>query len=234
MPSCAAINCTNRLVKGSGKTFHRFPKDGSTLQKEWLVKMRRDKWTPSKYASLCSDHFDAECFDRTGLITRLRQGSIPTIFNFPNHLQKTVKQRKPPRPRTSQNDSPTSSSETPQCLAGSSSKALPTSPIKQHHHDHTYFVSDSPRGVKRKLDKMQDIVISHQKRLKNTQRKSRRLRKKVDTLETVVNTLKQKNLMSEQGLDMLQASCNVPAELMKRLVKAKSKDGPTKEKYPPE
>uniref|UniRef100_UPI00358F8FAD THAP domain-containing protein 2-like n=1 Tax=Myxine glutinosa TaxID=7769 RepID=UPI00358F8FAD len=98
MPSCAAINCTNRLVKGSGKTFHRFPKDGSTLQKEWLVKMRRDKWTPSKYASLCSDHFDAECFDRTGLITRLRQGSIPTIFNFPNHLQKTVKQRKPPRP----------------------------------------------------------------------------------------------------------------------------------------
>ena len=38
--------------------------------------------------------------------------------------------------------------------------------------------------------------------------------------------------MSEIGLEVLQASCNVPAELMKRLVKAKDKDGPSKEKYP--
>ena len=38
--------------------------------------------------------------------------------------------------------------------------------------------------------------------------------------------------MSEQGLDMLQASCNVPSELMKHLVKAKNREGPTKEKYP--
>nr|XP_054773380.1 THAP domain-containing protein 2-like [Lytechinus pictus] len=88
MPSCAAINYTNRLVKGSGKTFHKFPKAGSAHLKEWLVKMKRDKWTPSKYATLCSDHFEAECFDRTGQTTRLRYGAVPTIFNFPDHLQK--------------------------------------------------------------------------------------------------------------------------------------------------
>ena len=48
-----------------------------------------------------------------------------------------------------------------------------------------------------------------------------------------MKTLKEKNLMSEHGLEMLQRSCNVPSALMKRLVKAKDKDGPSKEKYPP-
>ncbi|XP_030836381.1 THAP domain-containing protein 2-like [Strongylocentrotus purpuratus] len=93
MPFCAAFNCTNRLKKGSGITFHRFPKSGSALLKEWLVKMRRDKWIPNKYSTMCSIHFEEVCFDRTGQTTRLREGSIPTIFNFSAHLKEKQKQK---------------------------------------------------------------------------------------------------------------------------------------------
>eukprot|EP00057_Strongylocentrotus_purpuratus_P001849 XP_003723332.1 PREDICTED: THAP domain-containing protein 2 [Strongylocentrotus purpuratus] len=97
MPFCAAFNCTNRLKKGSGITFHRFPKSGSALLKEWLVKMRRDKWIPNKYSTMCSIHFEEVCFDRTGQTTRLREGSIPTIFNFSAHLKEKTKTKKPGR-----------------------------------------------------------------------------------------------------------------------------------------
>ena len=65
----------------------RFPR-GDTLLKKWLVNMRRDHWTPSKYSTICSDHFVEECFDRTGQTTRLHSDAVPTQFSFPQHLMK--------------------------------------------------------------------------------------------------------------------------------------------------
>ncbi|KAH7939044.1 hypothetical protein HPB52_005079 [Rhipicephalus sanguineus] len=67
---------------------HSFPKD-KTLRDAWQRAVRRDGWTPKDADVLCSEHFEAGCFDRTGQTTRLRQGSIPTVFPaFPVHLQK--------------------------------------------------------------------------------------------------------------------------------------------------
>ena len=46
--SYAAFGCTNRLKKGSGISFHRFPKKGSELEKLWIRAVRRKNWSPSK------------------------------------------------------------------------------------------------------------------------------------------------------------------------------------------
>uniref|UniRef100_UPI00358E1433 uncharacterized protein n=1 Tax=Myxine glutinosa TaxID=7769 RepID=UPI00358E1433 len=242
MPFCAAINCSNRLKKGSGKTFHRFPRSKPALLKEWVVNMRRDCWSPRPYSSLCCDHFVGKCFDRTGQTTRLHPGAVPTLFNFPEHLRKNINHRKLPRPRsviqpTSEDeagcmkDTPNSTTPVNDITAG-----VPThhTPTKMHQlHDHTYSINESPRSVKRKLDKMHDKVTSLQKRLKSSQTKSRRLCKKVNTLKSVVKTLKEKNLMPERGIEMLEKTCDVPSEIMKRLVRARHKDATSKEKYPP-
>ncbi|KAK6174114.1 hypothetical protein SNE40_017451 [Patella caerulea] len=85
MPSCAAIKCTNRQYKGCGQTFHRFPSKEEE-KKLWLEKVKRENFVPSPKAVLCSDHFEASCFDRTGQTVRLKQNSLPTIFKFPAHL----------------------------------------------------------------------------------------------------------------------------------------------------
>ncbi|KAM7307081.1 hypothetical protein ISCGN_010717 [Ixodes scapularis] len=93
MPACSAVNCTSRPEKTSGKTFHLFPRCQPKLYQQWVVNLKRDKWKPSPGSRLCSDHFDDSCFDRTGARTRLRSGAVPTLFNFPEHLQKLGKDK---------------------------------------------------------------------------------------------------------------------------------------------
>ncbi|KAH7935976.1 hypothetical protein HPB52_016062 [Rhipicephalus sanguineus] len=74
--------------------FLNFPKD-KTLRDAWQRAVRRDGWTLKDADVLCSEHFEAGCFDRTGQTTRLRQGSIPTVFPaFPAHLQKPSKRKR--------------------------------------------------------------------------------------------------------------------------------------------
>ncbi|XP_075750336.1 THAP domain-containing protein 2-like [Rhipicephalus microplus] len=86
--SCAAFGCANRVKQTPGITFHVFPKD-CELRSAWERAVRREGWTSKKNDVLCSTHFEADCFDRTGQTTRLRAGSIPTKFAaFPAHLQK--------------------------------------------------------------------------------------------------------------------------------------------------
>ncbi|XP_050034587.1 uncharacterized protein [Dermacentor andersoni] len=77
--TCAAPGCKNRVKQKSGITFHMFPK-GAALREAWARAIRRDDWAPKDSDRLCSVHFKADCFDRTGQTVRLRAGSIPTSF----------------------------------------------------------------------------------------------------------------------------------------------------------
>ena len=67
-----------------------------------------------------------------------------------------------------------------------------TNPVKcldvsiiQKDHSYIYYTSDSPRSIKRKLTNACDKLRS----MKYTQQKSRRLQKRVDSLETFVKSL---------------------------------------------
>ena len=87
------------------------------------------------------------------------------------------------------------------------------------HHDHTYSIHESPRTVKRKLDKMYEHMSNMKKRLRTIQTKACRLKKTVKAHQNVIKTLKDKSMLSECGLEVLEKTCNVPGELIKRLVK---------------
>ena len=95
---CAAANCTNYQAPGSGKSFHRFPKD-ELLLKQWLVQLNRldpitnEPWMPNGSSVICSDHFEDDCFTaRSRLRTKvgfefdqdfkptLEKAAIPTVF----------------------------------------------------------------------------------------------------------------------------------------------------------
>ncbi|XP_053191200.1 THAP domain-containing protein 6-like [Scomber japonicus] len=92
---CAAYGCANQrniTTRSRGITFHRFPKD-TILRKHWELALKREGFVAKKRSVLCSEHFKADEFDRTGQIVLLRHGVMPSVFSFPSHLQKQVPSR---------------------------------------------------------------------------------------------------------------------------------------------
>ncbi|ELU11442.1 hypothetical protein CAPTEDRAFT_193843 [Capitella teleta] len=93
MPVCSAFGCQRRPERDrkDGITFHKFPRCPG-LRKKWIAATRRENFTPSKFAVLCSCHFLEKDMDRTSLsCVRVREGAIPSVFSA-LHLQ--------PKPRS--------------------------------------------------------------------------------------------------------------------------------------
>ncbi|KAK0157029.1 hypothetical protein PV327_011449 [Microctonus hyperodae] len=70
MPSCAAVNCSNKREKGF--RLFVFPRNLDRRAK-WVQNMRRDNWTPTKGARLCEDEWE-----------KLKPNAVPTLFDVPN------------------------------------------------------------------------------------------------------------------------------------------------------
>ena len=64
----------------------RFPHRNAELLKLWLNEMGRVGWSPSKESVLCSKHFRGECFIKYETYTRLKENSVPTLFNKSNKV----------------------------------------------------------------------------------------------------------------------------------------------------
>ncbi|XP_055863254.1 peroxynitrite isomerase THAP4-like [Biomphalaria glabrata] len=94
---CSAFGCRNSGLTPGIHFFH-FPKD-DTLRKQWIIKMRRENFTPSKFSVLCSEHFEEsdlepKCrpsFLRSLLMSeeriksvrpRLLPGTVPSKFQY--------------------------------------------------------------------------------------------------------------------------------------------------------
>ncbi|KAL5246397.1 hypothetical protein ACI65C_013805 [Semiaphis heraclei] len=94
MPGCAAINCSNSATKGF--LMKHFPKD-KVRRKLWLIKMKRDNWSPTNYSCLCEVHFREDMWEKTREdgSRRLKNDAVPTIFSFTKEKTK----RKPPAHR---------------------------------------------------------------------------------------------------------------------------------------
>ena len=113
-----------------------------------------------------------------------------------------------------------------------SPKRAPSSP-ERAIRDHKYCITASPRRMKRQMCDLVDKVESLQKKLKRSHQKSRRLKKRVNTLADVVSKLKEENLINNDCAAILETTFSgVPCELMKRLMTQKEKKNPGA--YPPE
>ena len=53
--ACCAFGCKNRHGK-PGTKFYRFPTDPD-LKAKWLAVIKREKWEPTEYSRICSEHF---------------------------------------------------------------------------------------------------------------------------------------------------------------------------------
>ncbi|XP_067011491.2 uncharacterized protein [Anabrus simplex] len=89
---CVAYGCKGLQTKGSGVQFHRFPFSRPEILKKWVQAIRREHWLPTAYSTLCSKHFTPDSYQtRPGApVKLLKEDAVPSIFSFPDHLQKKV------------------------------------------------------------------------------------------------------------------------------------------------
>lgn len=58
----------------------RFPLTRPSLCKKWEAAVRRKNFKPTKYSSICSEHFTPDCFKRECNNKLLKENAVPTIF----------------------------------------------------------------------------------------------------------------------------------------------------------
>ena len=102
---CCVPQCTNSSRYNKEISFHTFPVDAA-IRAEWLRKIRRDRFTPTKNTPVCSRHFkETDIVVTAGGLKRLHKGAIPVLFAW-NEFQVAT-----PRPsvweRRPRPDSPT-------------------------------------------------------------------------------------------------------------------------------
>ncbi|XP_022111145.1 THAP domain-containing protein 1-like, partial [Acanthaster planci] len=202
-------------------TAYRFPKDKELCCK-WTVALRRQSFRSTPGVTVvCSVHFMETDFDRSGQTVRLRHNAVPSIFpGFPNHLKKVsisfqseTFEPKPPRKPPAARLPLAARNSTQNCNATTNQRSSAVAPCTAS--DHPYALTSSPMTLKRKIDHLQSALESCHKKLKCSQQQSRRLRKKVESLTSVVAELKDKGMVSENCGQILDATLSgVPKAVM--------------------
>ncbi|KFM72260.1 THAP domain-containing protein 9, partial [Stegodyphus mimosarum] len=141
----------------------------------------------------------------------LKENAIPTIFDFPENLKKAVVLRKPPIQRDLKLN--------PE--VGTSSKE---NYFNNHTSDHSYFISESPRKLKRKyeniIDKKNEEIEKLKKRIKVCNLRVSRKAKKINNLVSIIEDLKEKNLVNCKTAELLEQNFS---ELSLQALKKKTK-----------
>ena len=150
--------------------------------------MRRSNWQPSRSSYLCSAHFTKDDYivpPGSEKKTKLKISAVPSIFNFPQHLQKQSKSRKSPKKRSRENDEDTKS-------------ASPPSPTKRQ----------KIIGVEHSYAQSYCTVQTQEKKLKKTvkslKQKTRRLKKRNRTLKGLLKNLREQNKLAEEDYNQMR------------------------------
>lgn len=93
-----------------------------------------------------------------------------------------------------------------------------SSTIKGTHTEHNYQLFDSPKKLKRKLQKAEKSLDCYLKRIKLEKQKTQRLQKRLASLSEVISELKQKMLISTGCAEMLESQYGgVTREILQRM-----------------
>ncbi len=189
--------------------------------------MKREDFQPSKWSTICSEHFEEECFINTPFYRLLKDNSIPTIFtaNLPSELQDRRKQKFCKNVFLDHNYS----------LPSEAELYVKSQELKEESKticlDHNYSLPSQ-----KELDARNKRLIRKHKKLKKkfkaeNQAKTNAL-KKCSSFQEVINDLQEKNLISETVEELLQKTTSkVPSQLFERLANSNQKSKKFQRKY---
>ncbi|XP_053093573.1 THAP domain-containing protein 6 isoform X2 [Pangasianodon hypophthalmus] len=165
-----------------------FPTDAK-LRKIWETALRKEGFSATPHSVLCSQHFTEDAIDRTGQIVRLREGAVPSVFNFPAHLQK--KPIKPRKTATSQK----AAAPYEVVVVKADSNTNREKPETLVCDEHSYALDPSPNRVKDRLAQALANMERLQRQLRNAKDRERRCK---TTLKSALDDLKERNLLTDE------------------------------------
>eukprot|EP00795_Rhopilema_esculentum_P017191 gene17191-8732_t len=169
-----------RLIVKNAKIRWEFPANEEKRQL-WIAAVRRWKWHPTKYSYICSDHF---------LVTdykvppgqprpRLAPSAVPSIFpKFPKHLM-----REPPKTRR---------------------KLVRKNPCLKKGAKGQQKSQTVKKPKEGKSDPNSPTKMRLRKKIKILQQKLRRRNQKIKTMGDLIDTMKNKELLSQSSADLLK------------------------------
>ncbi|KAI9533326.1 hypothetical protein NQZ68_024379 [Dissostichus eleginoides] len=187
-------------------------------------------WSPSISSRLCSAHFEKDQFLEDNQYKpfkkgkrRLKPTAVPTIFTFEGEKKK--KEVKPRSLRLSEDAPPPAASPSTQNIVkkpvavvqgaseeiiegttsrGSQTSQSPRTPKKQEQmsvwRDHCYFISESPKTLKRRAEAAQQQLAVAHKKMKIKCQQTRRMRSSLLALKTKDTALRTRLKEVEKAL----------------------------------
>ncbi|NXR47853.1 THAP1 protein, partial [Hippolais icterina] len=194
--SCSAYRCRNRYDKEKPISFHKFPLTRPDLCKKWEAAVKRKNFKPTKYSSICSEHFTPDCFKRECNNKLLKENAVPTIFCYTEPGEKSeefAEQPEDPLP--------------PPPLFVDPSIGLLMPPLQTPSNlavfcDHNYTVEDTVHQRKR-IQQLEEQVEKLRKKLKTAQQRCRRQERQIEKLREIVQFQKEKDILAGKGYVIL-------------------------------
>ncbi|XP_015316368.1 THAP domain-containing protein 1 isoform X2 [Bos taurus] len=156
----------------------QFPLTRPSLCKKWEAAVRRKNFKPTKYSSICSEHFTPDCFKRECNNKLLKEDAVPTIFLCTEPHDKV------------------------DAAIGLLMPPLQTPDNLSVFCDHNYTVEDTMHQRKR-IHQLEQQVEKLRKKLKTAQQRCRRQERQLEKLKEVVHFQKEKDGASERGYVIL-------------------------------
>ncbi|XP_050768988.1 THAP domain-containing protein 1 isoform X2 [Gymnogyps californianus] len=204
--SCSAYRCRNRYDKEKPISFHKFPLTRPDLCKKWEAAVKRKNFKPTKYSSICSEHFTPDCFKRECNNKLLKENAVPTIFCYTEPSEK-------PEEFAEQPEDPLPPPPPPPPLSQIDARFVDPSigllmpPLQTPSNlavfcDHNYTVEDTVHQRKR-IQQLEEQVEKLRKKLKTAQQRCRRQERQIEKLREIVQFQKEKDILAGKGYVIL-------------------------------
>ena len=222
--SSGTSNEESRIKRTVPRTFHSFPDD---KKDDWVRRLRRDKakdgWTPKSTSRICSDHFLERYIRREPdqQRTYLTDDAIPTRFKkIPNHLHTATKtKRKSPRKR---HKSPTFTREdasNSESLADYIESTEDQESIVENSSSTENIDLRTVEDLERELERTRTELITVKKKLKHSQQRTRRLKKRLQTSKEVIAELRREDLITKKAEEMINKTLSDESrEIFQRII----------------
>ncbi|XP_031358400.1 THAP domain-containing protein 1-like [Photinus pyralis] len=92
---CCAYGCSNEWNPNLNIPFHTFPLKRPEILRLWVQAVRLVGFKPTATTVICGKHFTPDSYLESALNKNLlKKDAVPSIFNFPRHLMKTMTARR--------------------------------------------------------------------------------------------------------------------------------------------